>query len=388
LNDPAKPSVLFFVAVDWYFCLHWLPLAEAVRDAGFEVSVATEVTATQLDERIRGAGLRLLPIQLSRKGLNLSEELCSLRAIVSALRTERPDLVHAIAQKPVLYGALAARLAGTKAFVGTLAGLGYLFTSGSFKARVLRRPVIAAYRRLLAGPGRRIIVQNPEDRLKLRREAGLDSVLIRGAGVDLDRFVPAPPRKGPVIIVLASRMLWDKGVREFVDAARLLRARGVAARCVLVGTPDAGNPSAVAEAQLNDWQERGDVEWWGHRDDMPRVLAQAHVVCLPSYREGLPTILIEAAAAGLPLVATDVPGCREVVHPGVNGLLVPARDAASLAAAMATLAADETLRLRYGRQSRRLAEAEFGIGRVSLATLDLYASLIDHRPGRSGAEGS
>jgi glycosyltransferase involved in cell wall biosynthesis len=213
-------------------------------------------------------------------------------------------------------------------------------------------------------------------------------VLIRGAGVDLDRFVPAPPRKGPVIIVLASRMLWDKGVREFVDAARLLRARGVAARCVLVGTPDAGNPSAVAEAQLNDWQERGDVEWWGHRDDMPRVLAQAHVVCLPSYREGLPTILIEAAAAGLPLVATDVPGCREVVHPGVNGLLVPARDAASLAAAMATLAADETLRLRYGRQSRRLAEAEFGIGRVSLATLDLYASLIDHRPGRSGAEGS
>jgi glycosyltransferase involved in cell wall biosynthesis len=369
-----RKSVLFFAAVDWYFCLHWLALARAVQAAGYDVAVMTEVT--DQGPRMRAAGLRVLPIRLSRKGMNPVAELRALAGVRRLLRDERPDLLHNIAQKPVLYGSLGARAAGVGAVVNTLAGMGYLFTSPGLRARAVRALVVRAYRRLLRGPRVRVVVQNPDDREQLAGEAGLDAVLIPGAGVDLDRFGPAPEPAGTPAVVLASRLLWDKGVGEFVEAARLLRARGVPARFVLVGRPDAQNPSAVPEARLEEWHRRGEIEWWGYRSDMPAVLAQAHVVCLPSYREGLPTILIEAAAAGRPLVASDVPGCREVVRPGVNGSLVPARDAAALAAAIEPLVRDKALRDRYGGRSRSIAEAEFGIGRIAADTLALYRELL------------
>jgi glycosyltransferase involved in cell wall biosynthesis len=376
MSGPSGRKVLFLVAVDWYFCLHWLPLAEAVRRAGFETVVMTEVTDPALAARIRDAGLGLLPIELSRNSLNPFAELAALRRILRLLRAERPDLLHAIAQKPVVYGALAARMTGVGAMVGTLAGLGYLFTSDGLKARLLRPLVLLAYRLLLTGRRVGVIVQNPDDGRTLARLAGIRSVLIKGAGVDLERFTPTAPPPEPVTVVLASRMLWDKGLQEFVDAAALLRARGITLRMILVGKPDPSNPSAVPEQQLRQWHDSGDIEWWGHRADMPAVLALAHIICLPSYREGLPTILIEAAAAGLPLVATDVPGCREVVRDGKNGLLVPPRDAAALAAALARLAADADLRAAYGRASRQLAEAELGIGRVAEETLAVYRGLL------------
>ena len=376
MSDLARRKVVFLVAVDWYFCLHWLPLAEAVRAAGYDVALMTEVTDTALDDRIRAAGLRLLPIELSRNRLNPVAELTALRQILRLLRSEQPDLLHAIAQKPVLYGALAARLVSLRATVGTLAGLGYLFTSRSPKARLLRPLVVLGYRLLLTGQRTRIIVQNPDDGRQLAQQAGIRSVLIKGAGVDLGRFAPTPPPPEPISVVLASRMLWDKGVQELVDAASLLHRRGLQLRVILVGKPDASNPSAVPEAQLRAWADAGVIEWWGHRADMPAVLAQAHIVCLPSYREGLPTILIEAAAAGLPLVATDVPGCREVVRPGINGTLVPARDAFALADAIEGLALDPALRDRYGRASRQIAEAEFGIERVASETLGVYSALL------------
>ncbi|MCG6941964.1 MAG: glycosyltransferase family 4 protein [Thiohalocapsa sp.] len=372
----SAQRVALCVAVDWYFCLHWLPLAEALREEGFDVAVITEVTDAGCAARIRTAGLRLLPMRLSRKGLNPLVELRSVATLWRLLRRERPDLFHAIAQKPVLYGTLAARLAGVRAIVGTLAGMGFVFTSAALKARVLRPLVTAAYRLLLGAEHVRIIVQNPEDAQQLRHEAGIAPVLIRGAGVDLSRFRPAPEPPPPVTVILASRMLWDKGVQEFVDAARLLAARGIGARLVLVGKPDTGNPSAVPVERLRAWQAEGVVEWWGHRDDMSATLADAHIVCLPSYREGLPTILIEAAAAGLPLVASDVPGCREVVRHGSNGLLVPARDSVRLADALASLIEDAALRRRYGERSRQLAVSAFGIDEVASATLAVYRQVL------------
>jgi glycosyltransferase involved in cell wall biosynthesis len=337
----------------------------------------TSTTDPDLVRRIKSAGVRLHAIPLSRQGMRPREEWRSLRGILRVLRAERPVLLHAIAQKPVLYGALATRLGRAPALVATLAGMGYVFTAESRRARWLSAVLVFAYRAFLDQQRVRVIVQNPDDRAELRRNAAVDAALIRGAGVDLARFTPAPPPPEPVTIVLASRMLWDKGLQEFVDAAPLLRRRRVTARMVLVGKPDASNPSAVPEAQLKRWHDSGAVEWWGHRADMPAVLSQAHIVCLPSYREGLPTILIEAAAAGLPLVATDVPGCREVVRPGVNGTLVPARDADALADAIEVLAGDAALRERYGRASRRIAEEEFGIERVASETLEVYRSLLD-----------
>lgn len=377
----ARPvRVIFFVSVDWYFCLHWLELAQAVQAAGFSVSIMTEIT--DQEARICEAGLRVIPIRLSRKGMNPLTEARSLFEILGLIRRERPDLIHCVAQKPILYGALAGRMSGVKALVGTLAGMGFLFTSESVKARILRPIVLFAYRLLLGGPCTRVIVQNPDDRSHLAHYARLGSELICGAGVDLSRFRPTPEPPGPVTVMLASRMLWDKGVAEFVEAARSMRRAGSEARFVLVGKPDAGNPSAVPESELRRWHGAGDIEWWGFCDDMPGALAQAHIVCLPSYREGLPTILIEAAAAGRALVATDVPGCREVVRPGLNGILVGVRDAHGLAQALERLVRDAGLRSSYGRQSRLLAEREFGIGRVTQSTLEVYASLL--RDARCG----
>jgi glycosyltransferase involved in cell wall biosynthesis len=263
--------------------------------------------------------------------------------------------------------------------VNALAGLGFLFSSASLKARVLRPMVQLGFRVLLTGADTRVILQNPDDVRLLTVSAHLDPSrvrLIRGSGVDLTVFTPSPEPPGTPVVMLPSRLLWDKGVREFVEAAALLRARGVEARFVLVGSPDPGNPAAVPERTLRDWVETGPIEWWGHREDMPATLAQSHLVCLPSYREGLPKILLEAAACGRPIVTSDAPGCREAVRHGKNGLLVPARNCGALADALESLIRDPAARQAFGRRGREMAEAEFGLEPVIRATLGLYAELV------------
>jgi glycosyltransferase involved in cell wall biosynthesis len=382
MKHSRQKKVLLFVAVDWYFCMHWLPLAKAVQNAGFEVVVMTEIT--DQEERIRNAGLRVIPIRLSRKGINPLAEIRSFYSILRVFRREQPDLAHNIAQKPVVYGTLAAKIAGVESIVDTLPGLGFLFTSQGIKARLLRPLLRVVYRFLLRRDKVRLIVQNPDDQARLQRLAKLDSVLIRSAGVDLDRFLVAPEPEGVVTVILASRLLWDKGVGEFVAAARMLERRGVKARFVLVGKPDPGNPGAVDAGQLGEWDASGDIEWWGFREDMPEVVAQCHIVCLPSYyQEGLPTILIEGAAVGRPLVTTDHTGCREAVRDGENGFLVPPRDPQALAVALERLIRDPALRARFGRRSRMLAEEQFSIDRVTAATLGVYSSVLDPRNFRS-----
>lgn len=376
MTASRPPRVAYFVTVDWYFCLHYLALARAARAAGFEVTVITGVA--EHGGLIRDAGLELIPLEVSRKGMHPWQELKSILGLVRILRRLGPDLLHNIAQKPVLYGTLAARLTGVPAVVNGVAGMGWLFTSNAPRARLVRALVGRAYRALLAAPNVRVLVQNPDDQAQVRQLTGVTPVLLPGSGVDVSRFVPRPPPPEPAVVVLASRMLWDKGVGDFVAAARLLRGRGSPARFVLVGTPDPGNPASVSEGQLSDWQREGDIEWWGYRADMPEVLAQAHIACLPSYyREGLPKFLIEAAAAGLPLVTTDATGCREAVNPGLNGLLVPPRAPAALAAALEPLLADVGLRRHFGAHSRALAEERFDATRIHGATLAVYHELLN-----------
>lgn len=368
--------ITFFVTVDWYFCIHFLALARAIQAAGYEVTVITQVT--DHGEVIRTAGLGLIPFEVSRKGMNPWQEVQSILGLTRILRVLKPDLLHNIAQKPILYGTLAARITGVPAVVNGVVGMGYLFTSEAPHARLLRTLVGGAYRALLTAPNLRVTVQNPDDQAQISRLIGVEPTLILGAGVDLARFVPQAEPQGPPVVVLASRMLWDKGLAEFVAAARLLKGRGCSARFVLVGKPDPGNPASVSEEQLQDWQCEGSVECWGFRTDMPVVLAQAHIVCLPSYyREGLPTILIEAAAAGLPLVTTDATGCREAVESGSNGILVPPRDPTSLAAALERLISDPDLRRRFGTRSRALAEARFDAVKINEATLAVYRELLE-----------
>jgi glycosyltransferase involved in cell wall biosynthesis len=373
----VQRKILYFVTEDWFFCSHFIDRAVAAKQAGYEVGVITRVRAH--GDVIRSAGLRLIPLDLRRRGKNPLRELAVIRRLVRIYRTERPQLVHHFALKPIVYGTIAARLAGVRMIVNAPVGMGYAFSSRELKARLIRPLVILSYRWLMNPPRSRVVLENPDDErllIKLRIVNAKHTSVIRGAGVDLQRFAVSSEPIGGVLVVLAARMLWDKGVGEFVEAARMLRAAGISARFVLVGDADPANPAAIPESQLRTWQATGIVEWWGHRDDMPRVLSQANIVCLPSYREGLPKVLIEAAACGRALVAADVPGCREIVRNGENGLLVPARDAQALAEALKQLILGASERQRMGQRSREIVAAEFSIEKVTHETLALYQSML------------
>jgi len=372
----TRPHLLFLVTEDWYFCSHRLPLARAALNAGFKVTVVTRVRRHAA--QIREAGLELIALSMSRRSANPLRELATLREIISIYRSTRPDIVHHVALKPVLYGSVAARLAGPTRVVNALAGLGYLFSSTDKRARLLRPVIETGFRLLFRSPGTRVIVQNPDDQAWItgRIVERSRTVVIRGSGVDLSRFPPMTEPDGASLVVMPARLLRDKGVMEFVDAARMLRADGIAARFALVGDPDPENLAAIPHTQVEAWRREGVVECWGWREDMPEVFRQAHVVCLPSYREGLPKALIEAAATGRALVTCDVPGCREVVRDGDNGLLVPPRNSDALARALRTLIGDRDLRRSMARRSRERAVAEFSLDRVTADTLALYRSLL------------
>ena len=372
----VRKKLLFLVTEDWYFCSHRLPPARAAQAAGYDIVVATRVGSRGAD--ISAEGFKLIPIDLQRRSRNPFRELTAIAQIVKIYLQERPDVVHHVALKPVLYGSLAACLVRGPAVVNALAGMGFLFSSSSRLASVLRA-VVSRFFSVLLNAGRNLLIlQNPDDETMLV-EGGLVAAkrvrLIRGSGVDIQRFASSPEAETTPVVMLPSRMLWDKGVGEFVEAAQLMRTRGSAARFVLVGNGDPDNPASISEGQLKVWHDSGVVESWGHCGDMPATLAQAHIVCLPSYREGLPKVLLEAAACGKPLIATDAPGCREIVRHGENGLLVPLRDAAGLANAIECLLGDANLRHVMGQNGRRIVELEFSEAKVAQQTLAVYREL-------------
>ncbi|MBL8482426.1 MAG: glycosyltransferase family 4 protein, partial [Rhodocyclaceae bacterium] len=326
-----KRRLLFVVNVDWYFLSHRLPIALAARQHGYEVHVATGLTAPA--SAIADHGFVVHPLQLERGSSDPFEAVRLLRELHRLFRALQPDLVHLVTIKPVLLGGIAARLARVPAVVAAVPGLGYVFSARGVVARARRMIVSQLYRRVFGHPNLRVIVQNRDDLELLRQNAGLDperASLIRGSGVDLSVFVPVAQAPGAPLVLLAARLLADKGVREFAVAARRLRAyRG--ARFVLAGDPDIANPASIPQAELQAWLAEGFLEWWGYRADMPAVLAAASIVVLPSYREGLPKLLAEAAACGRAVITTDVPGCRDAVVAGQTALLVPPRDADALA---------------------------------------------------------
>lgn len=373
LTLPSKPKLVIFVTEDWHFCTHRLPLARGAVEAGFDVTVVARVRRD--GDRIRATGAHLAPLALRRGSANPLAEARTLFQLVRLYRVLRPDIVHHVALKPVIYGTIAAALAGIPRTINALAGLGYVFTSHRPLARLLRPAVLAAYRWLLGRPAGWVVLQNPDDRRELVSAGAVAPeriTLIRGSGVDLAEFPVTPEPAGPPVVVLPSRLVWDKGVREFVEAAGELLRNGISARFALVGDRDPDNPTSVPPGQLEAWQASGVIEWWGHRADMPAVFAESHLVCLPSYREGLPKVLLEAAASGRAIVTTDVPGCREVVRHGENGLLVPARTVGPLAHALGELIADPARRARLARRGREIVEAEFSVQRVVEAHVSLY----------------
>jgi len=371
-------KILYVITEDWYFHSHRLPLALAARDAGYDVAVATRLNKHA--DVIQQAGIRLIPVHLSRRSINIVSELMMLVRLFLLYRREKPDLVHHVALKPVLYGSLAARLAGVPHVVNALAGLGYIFTSDQLLARILRPAIGKAFRLLLNDSKSRLILQNKDDLALFIRKRFIEeerTSLIRGSGVDTTAFSPTPEPSGHPVVMLASRMLWDKGVKEFVEAARILKSRSTHARFVLVGDTDLQNPSAIPQGQLSAWRAEGIIEWWGHREDMPIVFSEAHIVCLPSFREGLPKVLIEAASCGRPIVTTDAPGCREIVINEVNGLLVPVRNEMELANAIQRLIECPELRQKMGTRGREIVLKEFSVEKVVSETMAVYESLLN-----------
>ena len=333
----------------------------------------------KLDE-LQRHGLVVHPLALDRSSAGLGNAWRTMAQLWKVFRAVRPDVVHLVTIKPVLLGGLVARLAAVPAVVVAVSGLGFIFIANGAKAVVRRCLVGGLYRVALGHRNLMVIFQNPDDRASLAKLAHLpDSKveMIRGSGVDLTQYtyIPLPP--GVPVVLLAARLLADKGVREFVQAARLLKRHGVSARFCLVGSVDPANPASLADAELRQWANEGVVELWGQRSDMPEVLRAAHLVVLPSYREGLPKVLLEAAACGRAVVTTDVPGCRDAIDPGVTGVLVPVRNAAALADGMKGLINDPVRCQAMGNAGRVLAERAFDVRQVVAAHLRIYQELID-----------
>ncbi len=369
---------MFVVNAPEFFLSHRLPLAVAARNSGFTVHVATG-HGPACDQIVElGFTHHMLP--LSRSGRNPLFELGTLWAFFRLMRSVRPDLIHLVTIKPVLYGGLMARLAGVPAVVAAISGLGTVFIARGGTAGWLRRGIQSMYRLALGHRNLKAIFQNPDDRAVFIRFGAVSdeqAVLIRGSGVALGDYPVCPESDNSIpVVTFAARLLKDKGVEEFVEAVRILKGRGVSGRFWLAGSPDPRNLSSVTEAAIKRWEAEGLVELLGYRQDIAVVFSQSNLVVLPSYREGLPKVLVEAAACGRAVVTTDVPGCRDAIEPGQTGLLVPLQNAVALADAIQSLIEDPEQRRRMGTAGRALAEQEFAIEKVVEAHLGLYRELL------------
>lgn len=380
--------IAYVVNTAEFFVSHRLPIAIAALQRGYAVDLFTGIAASPARERSAVAELSRVPIthwrvRFTSAGLNPLTEGAGVLELARRLKSRRPDIVHCVTPKGVLYGGIAARLAAVPAFVAAISGQGYAFTDGNRRSSrsVARWAYSFGSRYAFAHRNRRVIVQNTEDQrtiVELGLANAMETILIPGSGIDLPRFTShAIEGKGPIVLMPA-RMLRDKGVFEFAEATRILRGRGCTWRFVLAGGADLENPSKVDEAILRQWNRDATPEWLGHVDDMPPLYAAASIACLPSYREGLPKTLLEGAAAGCAIVTTDVAGCREAILPGVTGDLVPPRDAGALANAIQALIDDPARRERYGRAGRELALLHHGIDHVIAKTLAVYEELLRH----------
>jgi len=372
--------LLFIVNDAGFFISHRLHVALEARRRGFEIVVAS----------IPGPAVRAVvelgfihyPLPLARSSTHLLNEVRGFFSVFYLLWRVKPKILHLITIKPVLYGGISSRFLRISSVVCAVSGLGYVFTASGRKAAFMRKLVAFLYRLAFGKDNLRVIFQNPDDRDVLLNAGALDVSkvrMIRGSGVDLGQYQALPEPEGLPVVCMAARLLRDKGVQEYVEAVRLLHKRGVRAVFKLAGDVDPGNPTSITADDLSAWKQEGLLDVLGYRSDVAELFAASHLVVLPSYREGLPKVLIEAAACGRAVVTTDVPGCRDAIEPDVTGLLVPVKDVTALADAIQRLIEDEALRKRMGAAGRLLAEREFAIENVVQHHLDIYAELVANR---------
>lgn len=381
------PRILYLVTEDWFFLADSLPMARAARAAGFDIHIATHCEAHRA--ALEQEGFTVHPMQPWRRSLSPIAALRTVLEIQRIVERVEPAVIHQLAVMPVMLGSVAALGGAAVHRINHLTGLGYLFVSEKVLPRLIRPGIRLAFRYLLNRPHNVTVFQNDDDRRELIASGLVDSAntfLIRGSGVDIAHFgeLPDPPNP-PFTIAYVGRMLADKGVPTLVEAMRRLRGNDPPVRLILAGMPDEKNPSCLRLADLREWAREPDIEWWGHIDDVRTVWTEAHVAVLPSRREGLPKCLMEAASCGRALLASDVPGCREVVKHGVNGLLVPPDDPAAIAAAVRTLATDRPRRLDMAARSRSVVEGELCAHTVTARIGELYRSCIGTGGGAAHA---
>lgn len=376
-REALMARLLMVVNVDWFFLSHRLPIALGALQAGYDVHVAT--TLSQGREKLEAYGFKVHALEIDRSGAGPFGLVKLLFGLIHLFWKLKPDVLHLVTIKPVLVGGLAARLSPVKGVVYAVSGLGHVFVAGGVLGTLRRKLARVWYRFILGARNMRIIFQNPDDRLKIESITRLQQdqvVMIPGSGVDLSEYHDMPLPDGVPIVLMAARLLVTKGVREFVAAARRLHASGLEIRFWLVGEPDLSNPASVQPKELEDWEAEGNVEILGFCSEIAELMAKAYVVVLPSYYgEGLPKVLIEAAACGRAVVTTDMPGCRDAIDPGVTGVLVPPKDEVALATEIKRLVGDRSTCKAMGHAGRRRAEAFFNVDAVVKRHLEIYRDI-------------
>lgn len=373
MNHLSK-KILFVVSEDWYFFSHRIHLARYAIQCGYEVGLLSNFSTHK--NEIENIGVITFDWNLNRSSKNIVKEFKSINRIKDCIKLFKPTLVHSVALKPVLYSSIACSFLSFKNKVFALAGLGYIFTSDRKRMKILRAILKLSFKILLKGNKTTLILQNPEDQNTILKQNIISKNrirLIRGAGVDISKFYLSPILKGLPLIGLPSRMLWAKGINDFIHCAKEINKHKTQARFVLIGTPDKENPDAVPTEKLKEWQSAGIIEWWGYRSDMVDVYKQSTIICLPTiYGEGLPKTLLEAASCGRPIVTYDVPGCREIVEDGYNGYLLKPRELDKLVTIILNLITNPNLCKVMGINGRKIVEKNFTQEKIAKQTLNVW----------------
>ena len=372
------PKIILTANTDWFLYNFRYAFMHDLRESGFEVVFVSP--PGKFIQRLQADGFRWVRWKLQRRSVAPWSELISFLHILKIYRREKPDLVHHHTIKAVLFGSLAASMVAIPGIINSISGRGYVFLGADLKSALIRRIIRPFYRHALRGTSSAVIFENQADRQFFFDQQFVDpenAFLIEGVGADPQRFSPSPEPDTPIVILMAARTLWDKGVGVFVEAAHMLRER-LQVRMILVGEPDQGNPGTLDKRTLDEWHRQGIIEWWGWQQDMERIYQQCHIVALPTmYGEGLPTTLLEAAACGRPIVATDAPGCRAIVQNNRNGLLIPKNDPGALSQALEKLVLNPELRKKMGAQGRQIVLERFTHQRINGATIQVYHHLLD-----------
>lgn len=371
-------KIIYLVNVDWFFLSHRLPIALEALKTGAEVWVITANTGRK--EEIESYGFKVVDFPFSRRGTNLFAEILKLPLLYKLYKKIKPDLVHHVTIKPVIYGSLVARLLKNIKVVNAITGMGFAFSEDE-KATKISTLVKKAYRIALNNKNVRVIFQNEKDLEVFLNEKLIEkdqATLIRGSGVNCSLFKPSPKNSNEKIVLLASRMIWDKGIKEFVEAAKIVKKQVPEVQFVLAGTADEGNPNVVPEETLYEWNKEGNVKWIGHVENMIELIQNSTIVTLPTYYpEGVPKILIESASTGKPIITTDRPGCNDIVKDGENGILIPERDSVALANAIISLINNPIKMEEFGKRGREMVLEEYSEDIVVSKTIDLYGLLLE-----------